>query len=91
MKGLRTIDWTGAKTPAYIFVMVLLTLVVVMLPYVIFNDYVTQVFYNIAVSNGGDVDLFNMIVAYWQYYFIFGFVISLMMWAITNSMRSDEM
>jgi len=88
---MKQIDWVDGKTPAYIFVMILLTIVVVMLPYIIFNDYVTQIFYNIAISNGGDPDLFKMIVAYWQYYFIFAFVISLMIWAVVQSMRPEEM
>jgi hypothetical protein len=61
-----------------------------MVPYTIFYDYVATVFYNIAIQNGGDVSLFNMIVFYWKVVIPFMFVIGMIIYAITNSMRTPQ-
>jgi hypothetical protein len=87
----KKIDMTSGRTPAYIFTVMLITIVVVMFPYIIFNDYVTSVFYTIAVNNGGDPALFNLIVSYWTTYYIVAFIFSLVIWAVVNSMRPEEM
>jgi hypothetical protein len=86
----KAINWEAGKTPAYIFLIMIATIIAVMLPYTILNDYVTQVFYNMAINNGGDPALFNLIRAYWTTFFIIGFTISLVIWAVVNSMRTEE-
>jgi uncharacterized protein YqfA (UPF0365 family) len=87
---VNNIDWTSAKTPAYIFMIMIISFVVVMVPYTIFYDYVATVFYGIAIANGGDVALFNMIVFYWKFVIPFMFVIGMIIYAIVNSMRTPQ-
>ncbi|MDD4051830.1 MAG: hypothetical protein PHR28_08035 [candidate division Zixibacteria bacterium] len=77
-------------SPAYILFIWIITIVVVMLTYGIFNDFVTMIFYDIGVGGGGDTAIFDLIVTYWQTYFIVGFLISLVVWGIVNAMHEGE-
>ena len=77
-------------SPAYILFIWIITIVVVMLMYGIFNDFVVNIFYNIGVESGGDPAIFDTIVTYWQTYFIVGFLLSLIVWGIVNAMREDD-
>ena len=85
-----------AYSPAYILIVMILTIGTVMLLYTIFSDFITDIFYNIALNNGASsstagTDLFDYIVWMWQYAFIIVFVIALVIWAIVNSMREERM
>ena len=85
-----------AYSPAYILIIMILTIGTVMLLDTLFNDYITQIFYNIALQSGASsstagTDLFDYIVWMWQYSFIIVFVISIVIWAIVNSMREERM
>lgn len=89
---LYRVQWNSGASPAYVFLVLLITLGVVGLVYGIFNDYVTSVFYNMAMVNSGgaDTSVFDLIVDYWTTYYIIGFVISLIAWSIVNATRPDE-
>lgn len=76
-------------SPAYILFIWIITIVVVMLTYGIFNDFVVNVFYNIGVGSGGDPAIFDLIVTYWQTYFIVGFLLSLIVWGVVNAMHEE--
>ena len=88
--NLNKMDWTSAKTPAYILVVILVSIIVVFLPYSILYDYVETIFYNMAIANGGDVSLWNLITFYWRVVIPFMFVVSLILYSIAASMRKDE-
>mgnify|MGYP003582267836 FL=1 len=77
-------------SPAYILFIWIITIIVVMLTYGIFNDFVVNIFYNMGVGSGGDPAIFDLIVTYWQTYFIVGFLLSLVVWGIVNAMREDD-
>jgi len=85
-----------AYSPAYILIVMILTIGTVMLLYTLFSDFVTQIFYNIAMNSGASsstagTDMFDYIVWMWEYSLIIVFVISLVIWAIVNSMREERM
>lgn len=86
------VDWESGATPAWVFLVMLFSIAAVMLVYIILNDYVTIVFYDMAIANAGKAptDVFDLIVAYWQLYFIIAFVISMVVWAIVQVMRGEE-
>lgn len=86
---INKIDFCAGYSPAYIFIAMILTIGVVMIMYTLFNDFVTSVFYNMAISNGGDEELFGLMVDYWETYFIIAFVLSMVLWAIVNAMRDE--
>ena len=85
-----------AYSPAYILIIMILTIGTIMLLYTLFNDYITQIFYNIAMQSGASsstagTDLFDYIVWMWEYALVIVFVISIVIWAIVNSMREERM
>jgi hypothetical protein len=61
-----------------------------MLTYGIFNDFVVNIFYNMGVGSGGDPAIFDLIVTYWQTYFIVGFLLSLIVWGVVNAMHEND-
>jgi uncharacterized membrane protein len=79
-----------AYSPAYILVIILLTLLAVFLLYGIFNDYITTVFYEMTVDNGGDEQWAMFAVNWWQLYFIIAFVISMIIFVIVNAQRRED-
>jgi hypothetical protein len=79
-----------AYSPAYILVIILLTLLTVFLLYGIFNDYITSIFYQMTIDNGGDEQWAMFAVNWWQLYFIIAFVLSLIVFVIVNSQRREE-
>jgi len=93
---LQTLWQERAYSPAYILIVMILTIGTVMLMYTLFNDFITDIFYNIAMNSGASsstagTDLFDYIVWMWEYSFIIVFVVSLIIWAIVNSMREERM
>jgi len=76
-------------SPAYIFISMIVAVAVVMTFYTLFHDFVTSIFYNMAIANGGSESLFDLIVDYWTTYLIIGFVISAIIWAVVNSMIEE--
>jgi hypothetical protein len=77
-------------SPAYILFIWIITIIVVMLTYGIFNDFVVNIFYNMGVGSGGDPANFDLIVTYWQTYFIVGFLFSLIDWGVVNAMHEND-
>ena len=85
-----------AYSPAYILIIMLITIVVVMLIYTLFNDFITTVFYDMAMNFGASetttgIELFDYIVWMWEYFIPIGFVLSLVIWALVNSMREEDL
>ena len=83
-------DWSKAATPAYVFLVMILTIGVVMLVYTLFYDYVVTIFYDMGMSAGGDASTFGFIREFWRLYIIIGFVVSLVIWAVVSVMRQDD-
>ena len=84
-----------AYSPAYIIILMLITMIIVMLMYTIFNDFITTVFYNMAMGFGvsdstSGIALFDYMVWMWEYFIPIGFVLSLVIWAVVNSMREEN-
>jgi len=90
MHFTKYIDISRAYSPAYILVIIILTLLVVFLMYGIFNDLITSVFYQMTVDNGGDEGWAMFAVNWWQLYFIIAFVISLIIFVVVNSQRRED-
>jgi hypothetical protein len=90
MNFKKYMDISQAYSPAYILVIIILTLLVVFLMYGILNDYITSVFYQMTVDNGGDEGWALFAVNWWQLYFIIAFVISMIIFVIVNAQRKDE-
>lgn len=86
----KYINISQAYSPAYILVIIILTLLAVFLMYGIFNDYITTVFYQMTIDNGGDEQWAMFAVNWWQLYFIIAFVISLIIFVIINAQRREE-
>jgi len=76
-------------SPAYIFLSMIVAVAVVMTFYTLFHDFVTTIFYNMGIANGGSESVFDLIVDYWTTYFIIGFVISALIWAVVHSMIEE--
>jgi hypothetical protein len=89
--NFRNIDVSQAYSPAYILIIIILTLLAVFLLYGIFSDYITTVFYQMTVQNGGDENWAMFAVNWWQLYFIIAFVFSLIIFVIVNAQRRDDM
>lgn len=87
---IKFIDIRQAYSPAYILIIILLTLLAVFLLYGIFNDYITSVFYQMTVDNGGDEQWAMFAVNWWQLYFIIAFVISMIIFVIVNAQRRED-
>ena len=90
MNFKKYINISQAYSPAYILIIIILTLMVVFLLYGIFNDYIVTIFYRMTVQNGGDQNWAMFAVNWWQLYFIIAFVISLIIFVIVNAQRRDE-
>lgn len=86
----KYINIRQAYSPAYILVIIILTLLAVFLLYGIFNDYITTVFYQMTVDNGVDQQWAMFAVNWWQLYFIIAFVLSLIIFVIVNAQRREE-
>ena len=89
-KRYINISFDQAYSPAYILVIIILTLLAVFLMYGIFNDYITTIFYQMTIDNGGDEQWAMFAVNWWQLYFIVAFVLSLIVFVIINSQRREE-
>lgn len=90
MNFKKYIDISQAYSPAYILVIIILSLLAVFLMYSIFNDYITTIFYQMTVDNGGDEQWAMFAVNWWQLYFIIAFVISLIIFVIVNAQRRED-
>jgi|APIni6443716594_1056825.scaffolds.fasta_scaffold218994_2 hypothetical protein len=90
MNFKKYMDISQAYSPAYILVIIVLTLLAVFLMYGIFNDYIVTVFYQMTIDNGGDEQWAMFAVNWWQLYFIIAFVISLIIFVIVNAQRREE-
>ena len=90
MNFKKYMDISQAYSPAYILVVIVLTLLAVFLMYGIFNDYIVTVFYQMTIDNGGDEQWAMFAVNWWQLYFIIAFVISLIIFVIVNAQRREE-
>jgi hypothetical protein len=90
MNFKKYMDIAQAYSPAYILIIIILTLMAVFLMYGIFNDYITTIFYQMTVDNGGDEQWAMFAVNWWQLYFIIAFVISLIIFVIVNAQRREE-
>lgn len=90
MNFKKYLNIAQAYSPAYILIIIILTLLVVFLLYGIFNDYITTVFYSMTIDNGGDEGWATFAVNWWQLYFIVAFVISLIIFVIVNAQRREE-
>lgn len=88
--NFKYLDMRQAYSPAYILVIIVLTLLAVFLMYGIFNDYIVTVFYQMTIDNGGDEQWAMFAVNWWQLYFIIAFVISLIIFVIVNAQRREE-
>ena len=89
-KRYINISFDQAYSPAYILVIIILTLLAVFLMYGIFNDYITTIFYQMTIDNGGDEQWAMFAVNWWQLYFIVAFVLSLIVFVIINSQRRED-
>jgi len=90
MNFKKYINISDAYSPAYILIIIILTLMVVFLLYGVFNDYIVTIFYRMTVQNGGDQNWAMFAVNWWQLYFIIAFVISLIIFVIVNAQRRDD-
>jgi len=90
MNFKKYMDISQAYSPAYILVIIILSLLAVFLMYSIFNDYITTIFYQMTVDNGGDEQWAMFAVNWWQLYFIIAFVISLIIFVIVNAQRRED-
>lgn len=78
-----------AYTPAYILIIIVLSILAVFLLYGIFNDYIVTIFPQMVLDNGGDEDWATFTIVAWQQYFIVAFVISLIIFVIINAQRPE--
>jgi len=90
MNFKKYMNISQAYSPAYILIIIVLALLAVFLLYGIFNDYITTIFYQMTVDNGGDEQWAMFAVNWWQLYFIIAFVISLIIFVIINAQRRQE-
>jgi prepilin signal peptidase PulO-like enzyme (type II secretory pathway) len=88
--GLKYFNIKQAYSPAYILVIILLSLLAVFLLYGVFNDYITSIFPWIMIENGGDAQYAQFSIDFWQTYFVIAFVISLIIFVIVNAQRREE-
>jgi len=77
-------------SPAYILFIWIITIIVRNADLRHLNDFVVNIFYNMGVGSGGDPAIFDLIVTYWQTYFIVGFLLSLIVWGVVNAMHEND-
>jgi type II secretory pathway component PulF len=90
MKWKPNINISQAYSPAYILVIILLTLLAVFLLYGIFDPYMVTIFPDMNIDNGGDAEWSTFAVNWWQLYFLIAFVISLIIFVIINAQRPED-
>lgn len=90
MFNLRIPDFKSGYSPAYLFVILLLSIFVVFLLYGIFHDFIVSMFFRMAIDNGANPDTYNFIVDSWSIYFIIAFIISMIVWVVVNAQRREE-
>jgi len=88
-KSKMRMDLSQAYSPAYILLIIILTILAVFLLYSIFSDYITSVFFSMVVDNGGDEQWATFANNWWQLYFIVAFVISMIIFVIVNAQRQE--
>lgn len=87
---MKRVDLTQAYTPAYILIIIILSILAVFLMYGIFNDYIVTVFPEMVLENGGSEGWATFTVDVWQTWFPVAFVISLIIFVIINAQRREE-
>ena len=88
MRGVFDIE--RGFSPAYILIILILTIFVTFLLYGIFHPYIVDVFPSMMVDNGGDQDFAMFSIEWWTVYFPVAFVVSMIIWVIVNSQRRGE-
>ena len=78
-----------AYSPAYILIIIILSILAVFLLYGIFNDYITSVFPDMMFNNGGDLQFMDFTINVWSLWFPVAFVISMIIFVIINAQRSE--
>ena len=77
-------------SPAYILIIIILSIFVTFLLYGIFHPYVVDVFPSMMVDNGGDQDFAMFSIEWWTVYLPVAFVVSMIIFVIVNSQRRGE-
>ena len=89
-KYFNTFDISQGYSPAYILIIIILTILATFLLYGIFSDYISSVFPQMVLDNGGDYEYSTFSVNVWQVWFMVAFVISLIIFVIVNAQRREE-
>jgi hypothetical protein len=90
MEFLKRINFSDGYSPAFLLIIIVLTIGVTFLLYGIFDSHITSVFPGMVIDNSGDPALAEFAITWWKQYLIVAFVTSMIIFVIVNSQRDDQ-